>query len=281
MRKLFEFLKTRHYSPPLIAAGFILISLLIILLLLPLFGDDLITIPVFVQELGTSSEPGVFTFQIKGIAKIVLLGPVHSLICYMVIHPLIRHNAVQELKSKPQYFSRSSFLELLLIFFLMMNTTGHVIHWVCDRANTLYRLDVGGYNTDPTFLLIYAADEFVGHALVHSSYFIFFFILADIEFIDLDKKQIKWDEWIIILLVAIGIGVINGYVARLGESALILLILSIFGILLIGVKCVFYKRPPLQSPMICSFLFGCVVVIVYNVFIIMKTGLLPYYPFIT
>jgi len=299
MNKISLFFKHRSYSPTLVGAGIIFISLLIFYFIVREFEYPIISIWISVQELGLPEQGGYFTFQIVGILKMVLLGPVHSLICYGVIHSLIgKMNTIpmntvpmnsNPLNAIPSQVSRSEtrkggksgpFLDHTLVLFLMLNTTGHIVHWLFDRSNFLYREEVGDYNTNPVFLLIYASDEFLGHALIHISYYIIFFILTLIDIIKKRDHPPKWDEYALSILVAGGIFILNGYAAKEGESALILTILSIGSILIFGIMCI-RKKEILRSPIVLAFLLGSIATVAYNLSVAVIDGILPFYPYIT
>jgi hypothetical protein len=285
MSKFVQLLNSRNYSSALFRAGIILLFLLFIDFVPSLFGNTTISIWVAVQEMGLPEQGGYFTFQIKNILRMVLLGPVHSLICYAMIHPLIGKSNSSTPKDSPNQDGRNrnkgQFLDHILVLFLMINTTGHIVHWLFDRSNFLYRAEVGDYNTNPVFLLIYASDEFLGHALIHISYFVFFLLLAIIDLINKKEHVPKWEEWIITLFISGGVFVLNGYAAKIGESAFVLLLLSIVAIIFFGVICIRRKRTIIQSPMALAFLLGSIITLGYILSVVFIDGVLPSYPFIT
>jgi hypothetical protein len=268
----------KEYPKNLFGAAIIILSIMFMYLILDLFSGISITFSVPVQE---ANIEGSFQFPLKNIVIIILFGLVHSLIIYFIIQPKISNLKIIQ-KEKNHINLICFMLETLLILSLMMNSAGHLIHWFADVANSLYRQEVGGYITSPVFLLMYASDEFLGHALAHVSYFVTFTLLATIELIEKKKeKGLNWDEWLIVIFVSIGMFILNGVAAKSGESGLILFILSILSILIILSQMVLKKQNLKNYPMVAAYFLGSIFVIIYLVVVIINGGWISYYPYIT
>lgn len=263
--------------PSTIKTGLIvLLSLLLIYEIIILFVDiDPVTISITVQEVPNTS--GTFELLTKNIIRMVLLGPVHGIIIYLCLRPLINQCTLTHKKL-------GSFLDVLLILFLMINCTGHIVHWLFDRTNSLYQQDFGGYSNNPSYLLAYFSDEFLGHGLVHVSYFVFFVIIGIIEYHKPLERNLHIDEWIIATGLGVGIAVINGIAAKIGESLSILSILSLIAVVTICISFIRPKSNPFsfkRQPFIWALFLGSLFVVGYTLYSIITDGFISAYPYIT
>jgi hypothetical protein len=188
------------------------------------------SVSVSVQEMGEVGYNQAFTFSYLSLIKIILLGPVHGIIIYLFLGKLIEK--ISHNDEKKQELIKKTLL-ILLVLFLMINMTGHVVHWICDRANGLYQAEHGGYGTTETYLIMYYADEFLAHGMIHVSYFVFLCIGTIAEGYNPEARKMKPIEVIITIIVGLSIIAINGEAAKAGESGLLLLILSLGAVIFI------------------------------------------------
>lgn len=276
MKREIKLTPIKDYSLSLKGVFFYLISLLGCMILITIFpNNNFIDIIVNVQEMG---DPGVgytFSFPIKSLIKIILLGMVHGTISYVVFKNLLNEAQKRGAKNKTIHF-----LEITLVWIIAALILGHVIHWLFDRANYLYRQDWGGYNVNPSFLLVYFADEDLSHGIIHISYYLLFLLGVWCE-LQIKPRKIHKDEILVVIGLAVGIIILNGEAALQGESAFPLLLLSISGVIIMIILIIRRKLKLLEYPLMLCFLLGSIGVILYDIIHVLINSFIPYYPFIT
>jgi hypothetical protein len=285
MEKKFHFTAMKDYPLSLKAGLYYLLTLLGCMILLDIFSNDIIVnILVNVQEMG---DPGVgysFPFQVKNIVKIILLGLVHGTISYVVFKNLLMARLQTQNKKDTDQMKNvkntTHIMEIILVWLICALIFGHAIHWLFDRANFLYREDWGDYNVNPSFLLLYFGDEDLSHGIIHTCYF-FLLVFGVYCEAGLQKRRMHPDEFCIVIALAIGVVIVNGEAARIGESALPLLVLSVGAVIGIIIQKLRKNLALLDYPLVCTLLFGSIGVIIYDVIYVIINSYIPYYPFIT
>lgn len=276
MKRKFHLTPIKEYPLSLKAGLIYFLSLLGCMIIIIIFPNNLyIDIIVNVQEMGDLGAGYTFPFPIKSLIKIFLLGMVHGTISYIIFK-----NLLKEVQKKNIQKKIIQIWEVILVWIIAALIFGHVIHWLFDRANYLYRQDWGDYNVNPSFLLVYFADEDLSHGIIHVCYFLLMLLGVWCELHVSDRKLNK-DELFIVTGLAIGILILNGVAALEGESAFPLFLLSVAGVALVLVMKIRKRIKLIENPLMLSFILGSTGVIIFDIMYVLINSMLPYYPFIT
>lgn len=304
----------RRYHPSIkFLAGFLGTLAVIFFLVVDVIRDYLtseLAVLVNVSELGPAGIGQTFPLDVDRCVELVLMGPVHALLFYGVARYLIHRAFPRELEPGPvpspasgtggtgkvamnprgtsspgfpRHGSRvAGILEVCAVACACVLCMGHAFHLWFDRANALYRTSHDGYAATDAFLFLYHADEWLGHAIIHCTYFSCVVVGLAIECAAGTRlaRKMAVDEILVTVVLGGVFGVVNAEAARQGESALPLLILSM-GLLAVITPLAALKRwNPLHRPILLACLVGSVIVVAWNLVVVAQHGLLPYYPYI-
>ncbi|MBD3354203.1 MAG: hypothetical protein GF364_22160 [Candidatus Lokiarchaeota archaeon] len=257
--------------------GLIIFVYLLIALILPKWVDSLgsFYVPVAIREMGETSYTHGFYFSYKNVIRILSLGLVWAIMTYVLLHRKILELS-KDKKTK-------NWLDISVVFLLMINMSGHVIHWLFDFSNSLYK-DQLGYESTELYSMLYFSDEFLAHGLIHISYFVIFIIMILIEQYKESNKEatrkMHPDEYLLLIFISGGIWILNGPAALKGETGFLLYILSIV-VLIVLIPIIMRKNLSLtRHPMLFSFIIGSLLVIIQTTIHIIVRGLDNVYPYI-
>jgi membrane-associated PAP2 superfamily phosphatase len=283
MASPFKLTPIKDYLAGLKVAIIFFSTLLGTLILLEFIRTDYIfQIPTSVQEMGGEGDGGFFTFPSVHLIKIILLAPIHGTISYIVFKKLLNQAIRENGSESPQMTEQKILLlEILLLWIIATIMMGHVMHWLFDRANSLYRLEYGDYNTDQAFLIVYFADEFLSHAIIHVGFFCLLTFGVYCESKITRHRRMNPDEVVIALILAFGVIILNGFAALGGESALILLVLSAGATIIMPIIAIMKKAKFSEHPLAFIMFLGSIGIVGYVLIHIALNPMLSYYPYIT
>ena len=264
-------------------------------------------LPRFIQGnfwvyVNVSEVPGgvnqAFSFSIRTFIELILMGPVFSIIYYILMKKMI--NKLDNTSKNNEIYK--SLLEIAVVLFIIIYNMGHAIHILFNHANSIYTLSFGLISLHylilflillpseslkllisfltPLYLFLYYSDEWLGHHLIHYSFFAFFVIAVITELLQDDLQEMSWDEILICIILGIGASFVGGYATYEGQCAFPLFILSII-LLIFQIFYAKMKKLEIRKyPIFLAILIYNIIVIAFFLSWIALFGMKTYYPFI-
>jgi hypothetical protein len=268
-----EYLSLKYFHT---SVKFLLIFLITLLICFMLPGKIPGTVNIYIniEEIPAVGES--FSFQIGTIVEIILMGPVFALVYFILMKNLLSKVDVTTGRNKKFVY----ILEILVVLFICTLVMGHITHLMFDYANAIYRSTYGGYDTTPLFLFLYHSDEWLGHHLIHISFFAFLVLAIIGESLISQQRTMKWYEILFAVPLGVGIFVMNGYATYEGQCGWLLMVLSAILLGIEGLVILVKKINPLKHPILFASIIANIVVIGYFIWYVSMFGTLPYYPFV-
>jgi hypothetical protein len=258
-----------------VSVKFLLIFLIALLLCFMLPGEIPGTVNIYINLEEISAVGESFSFQIGTIVEIILMGPVFALIYFILMKNLLNKIDVTTVRNKRFIYV----LEILVVIFICTLVMGHITHLMFDYANAIYRSTYGGYDTTQLFLFLYHSDEWLGHHLIHISFFAFIVLAIIGESLISQQRKMKWYEILFAVPLGIGIFVMNGYATYEGQCGWLLMVLSAILLAIEGGVVLIKKINPLKHPILFASIIANILVIGYFIWYVSIFGTLSYYPF--
>ncbi|MHA1148969.1 MAG: hypothetical protein ACTSR8_12085 [Promethearchaeota archaeon] len=222
-------------------------------------------------------NPHYFSIYWKKFLQIICLGPVFGIIYYILMRVFL--NKVDKEKGYNRYWIY--IIEVCVVILIIMNSMGHFSHLGFEGVNAIDESEGKALDSDYSEMFVYAwfMDEWLGHSMIHITYFLYLVLGVIVELLMNEDERMISDEYFLIFGASFGIGLLNGYIAIMSESGLILLILQItfsfIAILGISLK----KVDPRRYPILLAMLMGTIFVVYFNFIEILTAGYSNTYPF--
>jgi len=224
-----------------------------------------------------SNETQFFTVSWNYLLQIVFLGPIIGIIYYVLMKKLFSKIDINERKNQLIVYA----IDICVVVLIILNCIGHFSHLGFEIVNAIDSTAGEALNSEYNELFVYAwfMDEWLGHTLIHLTYFGYLMVAMCAELLLNEDKRMKIDELALITLFSLFYSVIDGYAAIEGECGFILLLLHIIAtfvtIAFISVK----KINPLKYPLLLTLLISTLFVILFNLDWIIRYGFNSIYPF--
>ena len=251
-----------------------LISLLICYFISSFFSGDLY-IPINVSELPSGIGQS-FPFSIASIIELIAMGPIFSIIFYILIKLLI--NKIDKNHGKNKYWI--FIIEIISVITIGVLVAGHFIHLTYNYASHLYDVQHGGYETTELFLLLYWADEWLGHHMIHIAFFSQIVLALSATYLIKNKRMMKWDEVVLSIFLGFGLFIVMGFASYEGQCAALLMILCLILLVIEVIFILIKKINPLRNSILLVSIISNIIVIGFYFFWIGSYGQKSYYPFI-
>ncbi|MHA1273094.1 MAG: hypothetical protein ACTSQP_07855 [Promethearchaeota archaeon] len=258
-------------------AIFLLALLLCIYIPRYLIGGTFI---VYVRP-GKTEEIYSFNVSWASFLQIICLGPIFGIIYFILMKLFL--NKVDKNKGRNRQFI--FIIEICVLVAICFNCMGHVFHLAFDSVNVLSKSggvgsgSYNGYNTEEAFLFIWYMDEWLGHSMVHITYFSYLILAVFAEALIDDHEKISLDELFISIICAVGISIVDAWAAIRSESGIILLILHIIFTIIALIVIFIKKINILEHPILLTMILSLIPVVIININYIIIHGIQPYYPF--
>ena len=228
------------------------------------------------------SESYLVSIPVNKIAQIIFLGPVLGVIYFVLMKLLI--NKID--KNNRKTIISIWIIEISVLVLVCINSIGHTVHLLVEEVNMIdasrgYILGetYNGVSLDIMALLAWYLDEWFGHYSIHISYFGYLVLAVVVEYLAREHEKMMGDEILVVIFEAIGIAVLNGYVAIQSESGLILLLLS-GAFSLISIIVIVRKKIKLVNyPIFFAMILSVIPVLFFNIAFIIENGVSPWFPF--
>ena len=222
-------------------------------------------------------NPHYFSVSWSKFLQIVCLGPFFGIIYFLLLKVLL--SKVDHDLKKNRMLSLA--IEVSAIVLIALNSMGHVLHLGFEGVNAIdaTKGEALGNEFEEMFVYAWYMDEWLGHSLIHSTYFGYLVLAVLGEGLLAEHSRIHWDEGIYVLIGAVGVAIVDAWAAIRSESGVLLLtfhlIYSIIALAFILVK----KTDPLSRPILLGMLVGTIFVVIYNIHYVLTNGFSPIYPF--
>jgi len=224
-----------------------------------------------------SNETQYFTISWNYLLQIVFLGPIIGIIFYVLMKKLFSKIDINVRKNQLIVY----IIDICVVVLIILNSIGHFSHLGFEIANAIDSMAGEALNSEYSELFVYAwfMDEWLGHTLIHVTYFGYLIVAMCAELLLNEDKRMKIDELVLILLFSLIYSVIDGYAAIEGECGFILLLLHLIAtcvaIAFIAIK----KVNPLKCPLLLTLLISTIFVFLFNLDWVIRYGKNSIYPF--
>ena len=224
-----------------------------------------------------SNETQYFTVSWNYLLQIVFLGPIFGIIFYILMKKLLSKIDINVRKNQLMVYA----IDICVVVLIILNCIGHFSHLGFEIVNAIDSTAGEALISEYKELFVYAwfMDEWLGHTLIHMTYFGYLIVAMCAELRLDEDKRMKFDELVLITLFSLVYSVIDGYAAIEGECGFILLLLHLtatfVAIVFIAVK----KINPLKYPLLLTLLISTIFVILFNLDWIIRYGINSTYPF--
>lgn len=219
-----------------------------------------------------------FSVEWSEFLQIVCLGPLFGAI-YLFLMKFFLLNKIDQTVGRNKYYVFS--IEIAILILVAMNCMGHVLHLGFDGVNLIDKTKGEAINSEylQYYLFIWYMDEWLGHTMVHATYFGYLVVAVIVEFLMNDKKSLALDEFIVVCLVSYFISILDAEIAIKSESAFFLMVLHTIFTICAGLFVLIKKVKLLQHPLLLSMLLSIIPVFLFNLFYVLENGFVSYYPF--
>jgi hypothetical protein len=224
-----------------------------------------------------SNEMQYFTAPWNYILQIIFLGPIIGIIFYILMKILLSKIDINIRKNQLTVY----IIEICVVALIILNSIGHFSHLGFELVNMIDSTQGIALNSEYKEIFVYAwfMDEWLGHTLIHITYFGYLLVAMWTELHLNEDKRMVIDELVIIILFSLGYSVIDGYAAIEGECGFILLVLHLIATFAAIAFIVVKKINPLKHPLLLTLLISTIFVFLYNLDWIIRYGINAAYPF--
>ena len=224
-----------------------------------------------------SNEMQYFSVSWNYLLQIVFLGPIIGIIFYILMKKILFKIDINARKNQLLVY----IIDICIVVLIILNCIGHFSHLGFEIVNAIDSTAGEASNSEYKELFVYAwfMDEWLGHTLIHMTYFGYLIVAMCAELLLNEDKRMMIDELLLIILFSLVYSVIDGYAAIEGECGFILLLLHLIATFVAIAFIAIKKVNPLKYPLLLTLLISTIFVFLFNLDWVIRYGINSIYPF--